>query len=93
MKSKSFLVVSLLIVASMVLSACGGAGGSGDSASGPLQSVGEGEGAVSIVAWAGYIERGEIKPILAATYRLEELRDAQRAFIAKQHTGNIVVTP
>jgi hypothetical protein len=30
---------------------------------------------------------------LAATYRLEELRDAQRAFIAKQHTGNIVVTP
>jgi NADPH:quinone reductase-like Zn-dependent oxidoreductase len=41
----------------------------------------------------GYIERGEIKPILAATYRLEELQDAQRAFIAKQHTGNIVVTP
>ncbi len=25
---------------------------------GPLQEVGEGEGAVSIVAWAGYIERG-----------------------------------
>ena len=41
----------------------------------------------------GYIERGEIKLILAATYRLEELQDAQRAFIAKQHTGNIVVTP
>jgi NADPH:quinone reductase-like Zn-dependent oxidoreductase len=41
----------------------------------------------------GYIERGEIKPILAATYRLEALQDAQRAFIAKQHTGNIVVTP
>jgi spermidine/putrescine-binding protein len=57
MKSKSFLIVSVLIVASMVLSACGGGGG--DSASGPLQEVGEGEGAVSIVAWAGYIERGE----------------------------------
>ena len=41
----------------------------------------------------GYIERSEIKPILAATYRLEALQDAQRAFIAKQHTGNIVVTP
>ncbi len=25
----------------------------------PLQSLGEGEGAVSIVAWAGYVERGE----------------------------------
>ncbi len=25
----------------------------------PLQSVGQGEGALSIVAWAGYIERGE----------------------------------
>ena len=61
MKSKSFLIVSLLIVASMVLSACGG-GGSEDSASGPLQKVGEGEGAVSIVAWAGYIERGETDP-------------------------------
>ena len=28
-------------------------------AGGPLQAVGPGEGAVSIVAWAGYIERGE----------------------------------
>ncbi|MCG7520306.1 alcohol dehydrogenase family protein [Ruegeria sp. Ofav3-42] len=40
-----------------------------------------------------YIEAGEIKPALAATYPLEELREAQAAFIAKQHTGNIVVTP
>jgi len=41
----------------------------------------------------GYIERGEVKPLLAATYPLAELRTAQTAFIAKQHTGNIVVTP
>jgi NADPH:quinone reductase-like Zn-dependent oxidoreductase len=40
-----------------------------------------------------YIVAGEIKPALAATYPLEELRAAQAAFIAKQHTGNIVVTP
>ncbi|MEM7087946.1 MAG: alcohol dehydrogenase family protein [Pseudomonadota bacterium] len=40
-----------------------------------------------------YIEAGDIKPALAATYPLEELREAQAAFIAKQHTGNIVVTP
>ncbi|MEM8750153.1 MAG: alcohol dehydrogenase family protein [Pseudomonadota bacterium] len=39
-----------------------------------------------------YIEAGEIKPMLAASYPLAQLHDAQRAFIAKQHTGNIVVT-
>ncbi len=40
-----------------------------------------------------YIEAGEIRPVLAATYKLEELRAAQAAFIAKEHTGNIVVIP
>ena len=40
-----------------------------------------------------YIEAGEIKPALAATYPLSQLREAQTAFIAKTHTGNIVVTP
>ena len=40
-----------------------------------------------------YIESKAIKPVLAATYPLEQLRDAQAAFIAKAHTGNIVVTP
>ena len=40
-----------------------------------------------------YIEAGEIKPALAATYPLDELRAAQAAFIAKEHTGNIVVVP
>lgn len=40
-----------------------------------------------------YIEAGDIRPALAATYPLEELREAQVEFIAKKHTGNIVVTP
>ncbi|WP_246139425.1 alcohol dehydrogenase family protein [Falsiphaeobacter marinintestinus] len=40
-----------------------------------------------------YIEAGEIKPALAATYPLSELHAAQASFIAKQHTGNIVVVP
>ena len=40
-----------------------------------------------------YIEADEIRPVLAATYPLEELREAQAAFIEKRHTGNIVVTP
>lgn len=41
----------------------------------------------------GYIEAGEIRPALAATYPLTELREAQTAFVAKKHTGNIVVVP
>lgn len=39
-----------------------------------------------------YIERGEIKPLLAATYPLSELHQGQRDFIEKKHVGNIVVT-
>ena len=41
----------------------------------------------------GYIERGEIEPVLAATYPLRELRAAQQAYIEKRHVGNIVVVP
>ena len=40
----------------------------------------------------GYIERGEIKPMLAAVYPLEQLHAAQQAFIDKRHVGNIVVS-
>jgi len=40
----------------------------------------------------GYIERAEIKPLLAVTYPLAKLVQAQEAFIAKRHVGNIVVT-
>ncbi len=41
----------------------------------------------------GYIERGEIRPVLAETFPLTKLHDAQTAFIAKKHVGNIVVVP
>jgi NADPH:quinone reductase-like Zn-dependent oxidoreductase len=41
----------------------------------------------------GYIERGEIRPSLAATFPLSELPAAQQMFIDKRHTGNIVVIP
>ncbi len=41
----------------------------------------------------GYIERGEIRPLLAASYPLKDLRAAQQSFIDKQHIGNIVVIP
>jgi len=39
-----------------------------------------------------YIEQGEVRPVLAATYPLHELPSAQQAFIDKQFIGNIVVT-
>ena len=38
------------------------------------------------------IESGALRPMLAATYPLAELRTAQEAFLAKRHVGNIVVT-
>lgn len=40
-----------------------------------------------------YIERGEIRPLLAKTYPLEQLRQAQEAFLQKRHVGNIVIVP
>lgn len=72
MKSKSFLVVSLLIVASMMLSACAPAAptdapaateapAATDAPAATEQPVSmELEGEVSIVAWDGYLERGEV---------------------------------
>jgi len=55
--SKSLII--FVAAFSMLVSACG-AGGTGAGA--PMQSVGEGEGQVDIIAWAGYIERGETDP-------------------------------
>jgi len=40
----------------------------------------------------GYIERGEVMPVLAASYPLQDFHKAQQAFIDKQHSGNIVIT-
>ena len=41
----------------------------------------------------GYIERGEIRPLLAKTFPLEAIADAQREFLEKRHVGNIVLLP
>lgn len=41
----------------------------------------------------GYIERGEIRPVVAETFPLSEIRAAQEAFLAKQYIGNIVIVP
>jgi NADPH:quinone reductase-like Zn-dependent oxidoreductase len=41
----------------------------------------------------GYIERGEIRPLLAKTFPLEQIEDAQREFLQKTHFGNFVLIP
>ncbi|NTU80234.1 MAG: ABC transporter substrate-binding protein [Chloroflexales bacterium] len=51
-------------IAALLLASCGAQPPAAPAAAegGPLQQVGEGEGQLSIVAWAGYIERGETDP-------------------------------
>ena len=40
-----------------------------------------------------YIERAEIGPLVARTYKLRDIAEAQRDFLAKRHLGKIVLTP
>ena len=41
----------------------------------------------------GYIEKGEIRPLLARKFSIQDIRKAQQAFLAKEHIGNFVVLP
>lgn len=41
----------------------------------------------------GYIERGEIRPLVASVHPLSAIVEAQQEFLAKQHTGKIVLLP
>lgn len=40
-----------------------------------------------------YIEKGEIKPLLAGTFPLAEIVTAQQLFLTKQHVGKFVLVP
>jgi putative spermidine/putrescine transport system substrate-binding protein len=51
---------ALLSVLAVVVAACGDDDGGGEG--GPITEVGDGEGQVNIVAWAGYIEEGSTDP-------------------------------
>jgi putative spermidine/putrescine transport system substrate-binding protein len=61
MRSKAIVWMTLLM---LILAACGqGAGdGDGDGETALPTEIGEGEGQVNIVAWAGYIEDGSTDP-------------------------------
>ncbi|WP_341476087.1 alcohol dehydrogenase family protein [Mameliella alba] len=41
----------------------------------------------------GYVERGEIRPLVARTYPLHQIVTAQRDFLAKTHVGKFVLIP
>ena len=61
-------LTALLMVVGLVAAACGGSDGDGGGAAAGdpdtprITEVGEGEGQVNIVAWAGYIEDGSTDP-------------------------------
>lgn len=40
-----------------------------------------------------YVEAGEIRPLLAATFPLQDIAEAQKEFLAKRHQGNFVLIP
>jgi len=40
-----------------------------------------------------YIERGEIKPLVAKTYPLAQIHQAQEDFLSKTHVGKLVLVP
>ena len=40
-----------------------------------------------------YIERGEIKPLIAQVFPLQEIVNAQKAFLEKKHVGKFVLVP
>jgi NADPH:quinone reductase-like Zn-dependent oxidoreductase len=41
----------------------------------------------------GYVERHEIRPVVAASFALQDMARAQQMFLDKRHTGNIVLVP
>ncbi|MCP4494792.1 MAG: zinc-binding dehydrogenase [Gammaproteobacteria bacterium] len=41
----------------------------------------------------GYIEAGEIKPLLAKTFALQDIVEAQQDFLQKHHVGKFVLIP
>lgn len=58
--SRASYLLGWMVVLAIMLAACQSTAPS--EAGGPRQSIGDGEGQVDIIAWAGYIERGETDP-------------------------------
>ena len=41
----------------------------------------------------GYVERGEVRPVVSRTYPLDEIARAQEDFLKKEHIGKLVLVP
>lgn len=41
----------------------------------------------------GYIEKGELRPLVAKVFPLEQIAAAQREFLEKKHVGKFVLIP
>ena len=41
----------------------------------------------------GYIERNEIRPLVANTYPLKDIKKAQEDFLTKKYIGKLVLIP
>ena len=50
--------LALAFAGALTIAACGGS----DSADGEMKKLGDGEGAVNLIAWAGYVENGTTDP-------------------------------
>jgi putative spermidine/putrescine transport system substrate-binding protein len=63
-KAQMFTKVAIAGVAALVLAGCGGGSSSADKPGGQAYQgpVGDGEGAISILAWPGYAENGSTDP-------------------------------
>jgi len=44
-------------------------------------------------ALIGHIARGEVRPLVAAVFPLQDLVAAQEMFLARRHVGKLVVVP
>jgi putative spermidine/putrescine transport system substrate-binding protein len=58
MQRRWWVLLVPLSALALVASACGG----GDDVVGPLESIGQGEGALNLIAWDGYVEDGSNDP-------------------------------
>ncbi len=41
----------------------------------------------------GYVERNEVRPVVAKSYGLQDIVEAQQDFLSKQQTGKLVLVP
>ncbi len=64
----AWLVLAGLVAFMLVLAGCGGSSDSSSGGSGEeMQKLGKGEGSLSLISWAGYVEPEWVKPFEAKT--------------------------